>query len=379
MRSGDTSLLRRQNTVAVMTLLRDGDPRSLTDLAAEAGLSRPTVEGIVESLDAAGWITSVAAPAGQPGRPGRLYGFRDDGGHVLGIDIGSATIRAAVADLSGRIVGETTRAVSPEDGRAARLSAMHKTARAALRKAGVTADRIGAVCVGTTGTVDADGTVGLSDALPDWSGVDLAGAIREQYDGAVVIENDCHLAATAEAWKGVATGLGNVVYIHCGHRTGAGILIDGRLYRGAHGMSGEIGALPVIGWHRAAAHLTEYGRATGAKGFDAKAVFAAAAAGDADAERAVTRYAADLAEGVAALVLTLDPHLVVLGGGVSAAQDDLVRPLAAALKPLCLRVPELAISTLGERTVLVGALKHALDTFDAELYRLDEPLARPRG
>ena len=104
MRTGDTSRLRRQNTVAVMTLLREDEPKSLTDLAAAAGLSRPTVEGIVESLDAAGWIISAAAPLGQPGRPGRVYGFRDDGGHVLGIDIGSSTIRAAVGDLAGRVV-----------------------------------------------------------------------------------------------------------------------------------------------------------------------------------------------------------------------------------------------------------------------------------
>ncbi|MFE6997819.1 ROK family protein [Microbacterium sp. NPDC057659] len=351
-----------------MRALRTRGAIGLTELAQETGLSRPTAEGIVDALSDSGWIVEEPAPAGQPGRPGRVYSLRADGAYVLGIDIGSATVRAAVADATGAVLAEQTVAVDPAAGRDDRLTATHSTALAAVAASGLSPEMLAAVCVGTTGTVSADGKVSLSDALPGWTGTDLAGSLAEIFSCPIRVENDCHLAAAAEAWAGVAAGRSNIVYIHCGLRTGAGILIDGRVYRGAHGMSGEIGALRLLGWHRASAHLA------GAHSHGAVDVFTRAAQGDPDAERAVHGYASDLAEGIAALVLTLDPEVVVLGGGISGAGDRLVTPLRAALTEMCLTTPELAISALGDRAVLTGSLKHAIDLFESRLYDPDHPL-----
>ncbi|PWI44846.1 ROK family protein [Streptomyces sp. ICBB 8177] len=96
-------------------------------------------------------------------------------------------------------------------------------------------------------------------------------------------------------------------------------------------------------------------------GQDPKRVFAAAREGDRSAAAAVRRYVRDLAVGTSALVLTLDPQLVVLGGEFSEAADLLVEPLVTELNRVCVRTPEVKASTLGEECAVLGAVRLALD------------------
>ncbi|MFI6291142.1 ROK family protein [Nonomuraea sp. NPDC050790] len=359
--------------------MRSRGPLGLTDLAKGAELSRPTVEGLVEELLAAGWLRELPPETGQMGRPARLFTFHAEGGHVLGIDIGSYTLRAGVSDLDGTIVGTHAEQIASTAGRADRLAALRTAIAGALKASGITADRIAAVCAGTTGVVTAEGVVKLSVGLPEWTGLDLAGELRETFDCPILVENDCNLAALAERWRGQAGSVDDLVFVLAGVRTGAGILVGGELLKGVNGAAGEIGALPLIGWHRAPAHLTGFrDLPSGTQPQDAAAqVFAAARSGDAAAEWAVDQYARDLAEGIAALVLTVDPELVVLGGGVSRSGDVLLAPVRRHLDPFCLATPVVAISDLGEQAVLLGAVRRALDHVDARLYDTDTPLPKP--
>ncbi|MEV0582229.1 ROK family transcriptional regulator [Nonomuraea sp. NPDC050310] len=376
-RGGDTSRLRRINLSTTLRALRGQGPIGLTDLARRAALSRPTVESLVEELLAAGWVKELPPETGQMGRPARLVAFRGEAGHVLGIDVGSYSIRATVADLDGAEVARHTERVSAAAGRAERLAVLHATAEGALAASGLDARDLAAVCAGTTGVVTAGGVVRLSYGLPEWTGLDLAGELRRHYSCPVLVENDCNLAALAEGWHGEARGVSDVAFVLSGVRTGAGILIGGKLHRGGHGGAGEIGALPLVGWHRAPSHLNAYpGLPPGTAPEDtAGLVFADARAGEPAARWAVEQYAHDLAEGIAALVLTLDPDLVVLGGGVSRSGDVLLDPLRRHLDPLCLQPPALTVSVLGDQAVVLGAVRHALNHVDAQLYDIDTPLA----
>ncbi|MFG6197671.1 ROK family protein [Nonomuraea sp. JJY05] len=378
-RGGDTSRLRRINLVTTLRTVRSRGPLGLTDLAKEAALSRPTVEGLVEELLAAGWLRELPPESGQMGRPARLFGFHATGGHVLGVDIGSYTIRAGVADLEGTVVAAHDEQIAATAGRAERLACLRTAIAGALEAAGLSAERIAAVCVGTTGVVTAEGVVKLSVALPEWTGLDLAGELRTSFECPVLVENDCNLAALAERWRGQACSVDDVVFVLSGVRTGAGIVVGGELLKGARGGAGEIGALPLVGWHRAPVHLTGFqGLPPGTAPRDAAAqVFAAARSGDPAAQWAVDQYARDLAEGIAALVLTVDPELVVIGGGVSRAGDVLLAPVRRHLDPFCLEPPVVTISDLGEQAVVLGAVRRALDHVDARLYDFDAPLPKP--
>ena len=184
------------------------------------------------------------------------------------------------------------------------------------------------------------------------------------------MENDCKLAALAETWRGVARYAKDVVFLLAGLRTGAGLIIDGKLHRGFANWSGEIGALPAAGWLRAPAHLHNWlarnGRPDVSDEFES--VFFAARGGDREAVRAVRGYVRDLAVGASALVLTLDPELVVIGGGFSRSADVMVEPLRRELDRWCLRTPEIRISAFADEGVALGAVRLALEQVESAVY-----------
>ncbi|MBB2748329.1 UNVERIFIED_ORG: putative NBD/HSP70 family sugar kinase [Microbispora rosea subsp. rosea] len=351
---GDLSRLRQLNSLAVIKALQGGTSLTLTEVAKHTGLSRASTEDVVRELLQKGWLTEAEPTAGGVGRPARRYRFRAEAGRVLGIDIGGHNVRAVVADLDGTVQNTARVPVTPEMGRAERLEAVDRAVTECLETVGLTGGDVWASGVGTTGLVDGVGRVVLSEALPEWTGVDLATHVRRLVPAPVLVENDSRLAALAECWRGVARYAKDMVFLLAGLRTGAGLVIDGKLHKGFANASGEIGALPVLGWIRAQEHLS------GASG-EAGDVFAAARAGDRAAAAAVRRYVRDLALGTSALVLALDPQMVVVGGGFSRSADVLIDPLRRELDRWCIRTPEVRMSALGEEGVVLGAVRLALD------------------
>lgn len=351
---GDLSRLRQLNALAVIKALQGQPSLTITEVAKRTGLSRASTEDVVRELSQKGWVAEAGATAGVVGRPARRYRFRADAGRVLGIDIGAHKIRAVVADLDGDVQHSARVTVTPEMGRLERLEAVDRAVAECLQNAGLTGGDVWASGVGTTGLVDGTGRVMLSEALPEWTGVDLAAHVRGLAPAPVLVENDSKLAALAECWRGVARYAKDMVFLLAGLRTGAGLVIDGKLHRGFANASGEIGALPVLGWIRAQEHLS-------AANGEAGDVFAAAREGDKAAAAAVRRYVKDLALGVSALVLALDPQMVVVGGGFSRSADVLIEPLKRELDRWCIRTPEVRMSALGDEAVVLGAVRLALD------------------
>ncbi|WP_328915226.1 MULTISPECIES: ROK family transcriptional regulator [unclassified Streptomyces] len=367
----DLNRLRELNSLSIVRALRGNPPSTVTELAARTGLSRPSADVIVQALVADGWA-AVVEPSGNSivGRPARRYQFRADTGHVLGIDVGGHKILAMIADLDGTVVHSTRIAVAPEADPATRLAAMDTVIADCLAGAGMSGDDLWAVTVGVTGPVDATGRTTLFTPLPGWTSVNPAEHLGARFAAPIRVENDCKLAAVAERWHGVARDADDIVYLLAGMRTGAGLIIDGTLRRGYGGAAGEIGALRQVRWLDAPAHLQNCPGLPETVAPDDAAgwVFSAARAGDKAARTAVRRYVRDLAVGTAALVLTLDPQIVVVGGGYSRSADILLEPLERELQRLCLRVPEIRASTLGDEGVALGALRLALDEVDNRLF-----------
>jgi predicted NBD/HSP70 family sugar kinase len=371
----------------VMGELRSAPTLTLTELSRRTGLSRASTEDVVRELLEGGWLAEVPAASGMVGRPARRFRFRADAGRVLGVDIGGHKILALVADLDGTVLHSVRVAVTPAMGRMERLAALDGAVAEAVAGAGLTTADLWATGVATTGLVDGAGRVMLSEALPEWTGVDVGTHLRRLVGGPALVENDSKLAALAESWCGAARYAKDVVVILAGLRTGAGLIIDGKLHRGFGNAAGEIGALPASGWIRAQEHLRAWpprsgpapGRAGAGRGADthadkaadqeaaAEAVFEAARAGDRKAAAVVRRYVRDVAVGAAALVLTLDPELVVVGGGFSRSADLIAEPLRRELDRWCIRTPEVRISEFGDEGVALGALRLALDHVDREL------------
>jgi predicted NBD/HSP70 family sugar kinase len=379
----DLSRLRELNSLSIVRALRDHPPSTVTELSQRTGLSRPAVDVIAQGLVTDGWASVLEPGASSAvGRPARRYRFRSGAGHVLGVDVGVHKVLALLADLDGNIVHTVRHAVDAEAGPGERLAELDKVIESCVAEAGKAPADIWAVTAAVTGAVDAAGQTSFFTPLPGWKSVNLAAHLGDRFACPILVENDCKLAALAERWKGAATDADDIVYVLGGMRTGAGLIIDGVLRRGYGGAAGEIGALKQVRWLDAPGHLQNCPGVPATVGPDDAAawVFNAAREGDRAARRAVNRYVKDLAIGAAALVLALDPQVVVFGGGFSRSADLVLDPLRRELEQLCLRMPEVRASTLGADSVALGALKLSLNEVDARLFSsgLSAPVAPRR-
>ncbi|CAM5309153.1 transcriptional regulator [Streptomyces spiroverticillatus] len=382
---GDPSLLRRINSAVVLHALRGADAAdspTLTDLTRVTGLSRPTVEGVVEGLMETGLVVEAEAEEGgakRQGRPARRFRFRAEAGHLLGIEIGPHRISALISGLDGRIVGAGSREVDESASADDRLERVRVVVADVLRRAGVARSSLRAVGVGSPGIVEADGTVRLGTALPGWTGLPLGERLRRSFRCPVLVENDANTAAVAEHWKGVGQDTDDMVFVLAGLSPGAGSLIGGRLHRGFGGAAGEIGALHLLGQEdRPESLLSTTDEPLHPLDEQAvAAVFAQAKRGDERARAAMDRFLQRLVHDVAALVLALDPELVVVGGW-AAGLDGVLDPLRTELERFCLRPPRVALSLLGEASVATGALRLALDHVEEQLFAVETTVTARR-
>ncbi|GAA3800234.1 ROK family transcriptional regulator [Streptomyces phyllanthi] len=379
---GDPSLLRRINSAVVLHALRAAEHATLTEITRVTGLSRPTVEGVVEGLVETGLVVEQAAEEGatrRQGRPARRFRFRAEAGHLLGLDIGAHRVTALLSDLDGRVLGTLSKDVDEKAPADERLERLRSTVAELLRRAGVPRGSLRAVGVGSPGIVEADGTVRLCTALPEWTGLKLGERLSRSFKCPVQVENDANAAAVAEHWKGSAVESDDVVFVLAGLSPGAGSLIGGRLHRGYGGAAGEIGALHLLGLGATPeALLSTTNEPLHPLDEQAAAeVFAHAREGDAQALAAVERFTQRLVHDVAALVLAIDPEVVVIGGW-AAGLDYVLDPLRDELARCCLRPPRVTPSKLGEAAVATGALRLALDHVEEELFAVESTVTARR-
>ncbi|MFK0195136.1 ROK family protein [Kitasatospora sp. NPDC090308] len=355
---GDPAVLRRLNLEAVLRALRGREPMTTSQISKAASLSRQTVDQVLDDLARLGWVEEVA-PGKSIGRPARRHRFRADAGHVLGIDVGAHSVLLLLADLDGRLIDTRRAALAAGPTREERLAAIRDAAAGLLAEH--PAARLRALCVGVPGIVDGTGRVRLSTPLPEWNDLHLAEEASGWFDCPAFAENDANLAALAEHWRGAAQGTDDFIQLLTGHRTGAALVLGGRLHRGRTGAAGEIAGLAILGWD--GSDLADLrGEA------DTAQVFAAAADGDPAALDRVERFARTYAQGTAAMVLTVNPDLVVISGGISVAGEILAVPMRRHLGRLCLDAPEVRASQLGAETVALGAVRLALDHVDRNLF-----------
>jgi predicted NBD/HSP70 family sugar kinase len=395
---------------AVLDALRAGGPMTGSDLIDATGLARPTVHVVCNDLIRLGWIRETGSrPAGdrRRGRPARCYEFQSRAGFVLGVD---ATDRVTVrlADLRGDRVAESSEPLAnvsvPADER---VAAVWRHIGRVLDRAGVEPSRVLAVTVGVPTAVDADGRpLGREAYLPGLPGRDLGPEIGGRFGWPVLVENDANLAAWGERWRGVAAGVDDLVVMLADERLGSGLFSDGRPVRGHRGGAGELRVLELVervgstygmAWlvrtigAAAVAALGPSGPA-GPKGKRGRVlwdlaggdpaavgtgtVLKAARAGDEVALEVVDEVADRMAHAVAAVAGLLNPELVVIAGAVAEAGDLFLDRIRDRLAPDLIDLPpRLAMSSLGDQAVVVGAVRMALDHVEASL--LGSPGAAP--
>jgi len=389
---GTPSLLRALNERAVLELIRNNGSVSRAEVARRSGLSKPTVSQALTGLLGSSLVREVGRSTGRKGPGAVLYELNPESGWVVGIDVGRRWVRATLADIAGRIVArrdEHARARSS----AALVHQIGGIAHALAGDAGLGWDQVTHATVGNPGVLDpSKGKLALAPNLPGWGKQGLVEAIQAELGTNTSFENDVNLAALGELARGAGRGVANFVFLWVGTGVGLGIVIDGRLYRGAAGAAGEIGYLPlgpgdphdrslrrrgVLEEATAGAAVVHAARRNGVRAASPKSVFAAARRGDAAAVRAVAEEAGRIALAIAAVAPVLDPELVILGGGVGEGGGDLLlEPVRRELRGLSPFRPRLAVSELADEAVLHGAVAVALDAAQEEVFDRTRDLER---
>ena len=389
---GTPSLLRAMNERTILELIQLEGALTRAEVARQSGLSKPTVSQALAGLEQAGLVHVAGRSTGRKGPGAVVYELNPRSGFVVGLDIGRHWLRAALADITGTVVARrqeraarSARALVPQIARLA-----HQVAA----EGGLEWSQVTHATVGNPGVLDPTRrTVALAPNLPGWGRPGMLEALAEQLGGQVGFENDVNLAALGEQWRGAGRGVSDFVFLWVGTGVGLGIVIDGRLHRGAGGAAGEIGYLPLgmddphdpasrrrgaLEESAGAAGVVRAARALGMRPpLSAKAVFAAARAGDKLAERVVASEAARIALAVASVAPVLDPELVILGGGIAAGAGDLLTGMVAKeLEQISPFRPRLAPSELGDEAVLSGAVATSLAAARAEVFNRSRDLDR---
>lgn len=382
------STARAINDRLALRLLQQEGPLTAGQLKQLTGLSRPTVADLVERLIAADLIEVVGESGEQRRGPNaKLYGIVADLAYLAALDVRTEGVSVLVSDLLGRVLAEASVPIGDDTGTGPAVEQAVTLVERTAKEAGV--DRLHTVGIGAPGLIDpVTGELRNSTGLPEWHRR-LVAALQERLPEARIhVENETNLAALAEQRDGAARDRDTFVLLWLGHGTGAAVVLDGALRRGASGGTGEIGFLPVPGtrglpsatgcdggFHSLAGSAAivelagEYGVTGAAAGSEPVAAVLVGRAVAEEANGFLDVLADRLAVGVSSVVAVLDPGCVVLGGEVGqAGGEELAARVHQRVRRMSPLPTEVRSSALGGGAVLRGALLTARDRAQDELF-----------
>lgn len=377
---GTPALARHQRTPALLlATIRDLGGVTRADLSRLTGLSRSAVAHAVAALLADGLIAERepgGGHAGQRGRPATLLTPSRPPGHVVGIDFGHAHIGVAIADTTGDVLAESRLGADVDHHADEVLDMSARMTRDLLSQAGVPLSQVIAVVAGIPGPVDPRTRALRPPAiLAAWAGRDAGHELASRLGLRVEVANDADLGALGELRYGAGRGRRDFVYVKASHGVGAGLVLGGRIYRGAAGIAGEIGhtSLPdaaewcrcgnrgcletVVSLGPLSRRLARIGipPAAGGAGWPASPLQE-----NALAVRVLTEAGRILGRALADLCNCLNPEAVILGGEIGTAGPPLVAGVRESIdryaQPAAAEAVQVLAAGLGARSELMGAV-----------------------
>jgi glucokinase len=316
----------------------------------------------------------------------------------LGIDLGGTNIKSGVVDDSGRPISSVSVETHADRGPEVGLNNLAEAGRLAVQASGISWNDVAAVGLGSPGTMDIPGGMLLDPPnLPGWDNLAIRDRLGERLGKPTVLQNDANAAAYGEYWAGAGRNTKSLVMFTLGTGIGCGIVEGGLIVEGRHSHGAECGHIVIqmdngrlcsCGQY---GHLEAYASATAvvkrahealesdtgsslhdalARGvLSSRAVADAAHRGDALAQRLMRETARYLAVGAVCLMHTIDPDLVLFGGGMIAAGPPFLDDIRGRIKELAFPIPaaktRIAFAELGGDAGFIGAAGCARQTFGA--------------
>jgi glucokinase-like ROK family protein len=390
---GSQSSLHRANLERVVRAVRMAGSLTQAEIARTTGLSAATVSNIVRELKESGTVQVTPTSAG--GRRARAVSLSGDAGAVVGVDFGHSHLRVAVGNLAHQVLAEEAEPIDVDASAAEGFDRAEQLVHRLIASTGIAREKLIGVGLGVPGPIDVEtGELGSTSILPGWSGTHPREELAARLGVPVYVDNDANLGALGEQVWGNGRGAADLAYIKVASGVGAGLVINGQIYRGPGGTAGEIGHItldesgPVcrcgnrgcLETFTAARYVLPLLYSSHGTDLTMARVVQLAREGDPGCRRVVADLGRHIGSGVANLCNLLNPSRVVLGGDLAEAGDVVLGPVRDSVAryaiPSAARQLTVVPGTLGGRAEVLGALALVLSEMgDATL--LDTSAAAP--
>jgi predicted NBD/HSP70 family sugar kinase len=386
---GHINALGSSVTSDLFQILRDGQPRTRTELSAMTGLARSTVALRIDALMRLGLVGPVGDAVSTGGRPSSQFAITASERVVLAVDVGASHVRIAISDLTGRIQAEDGEGILVTAGPEAVLGWVENAARGLLEKLGRDNSDLLAIGIGLPGPVEhSTGRPINPPIMPGWDRFDVPGWFRDSFAVPVLVDNDVNIMALGErefAWPDVD----HLVFVKVATGIGSGVISGGLLQRGAQGTAGDIGHVYVArgsevpcqcgnrGCLEALASGPAIGRALKEVELRAETsqdVVELVKRGNIDAIQAVRQAGRDIGEVLTTCVSLINPSAIVIGGALAQAGEHLIAGVREVVytrsMPLATEHLQITQSKAGPDAAVLGAsmlaIHHALSPVNIE-------------
>ncbi|MFB6508562.1 ROK family protein [Streptomyces virginiae] len=370
---GSQSSLHRANLERVVRAVRLAGSLTQAEIARATGLSAATVSNIVRELKDGGTVEVTDTSAG--GRRARSVSLSGDAGIVIGVDFGHTHLRVAVGNLAHQVLAEESEPLDVDASWADGFDRAEALVGRLIADIGVGLEKVIGVGLGVPGPIDVEsGTLGSTAILPGWAGINPRQELSQRLGVPVYVDNDANLGALGELVWGSGRGLKDLAYIKVASGVGAGLVINGQIYRGPGGTAGEIGHItldesgPVcrcgnrgcLETFTAARYVLPLLQGTHGPELTMERVVELAREGDPGCRRVITDVGRHIGSGVASLCNLLNPSRVVLGGSLAEAGELVLAPIRESVGryaiPSAARQLSVLTGNLGGRAEVLGAL-----------------------
>jgi predicted NBD/HSP70 family sugar kinase len=379
----DISGHRDSNTSDLFQIMRDGQPRTRSELAITTGLARSTVALRIDALMRLGLLRPVSDAISTGGRPSTQFSLNSSSHSVLAVDVGASHVRVAVIDLTGSVIAEVSDRLDIAEGPVAVLDRVISLGTELVKSGDTKGRALLAVGVGLPGPVEhATGRPINPPIMPGWDRYDVAGTLGEHFGVPVLVDNDVNIMALGErqlAWPEVD----DLLFVKVATGIGAGVISGGTLRRGAQGTAGDLGHVYVPRGaeiycrcgNRGCLEALASGAALGRQlqtedgaALSSLDVIERVRQGDIEAIQAVRQAGRDIGEVLTTCVSLINPSTIVIGGSLSAAGEFLIAGVREAIytraTPFATQHLEITRSRMGADAAIAGAgvlaIEHAL-------------------
>jgi predicted NBD/HSP70 family sugar kinase len=358
----------------LLHLIRSGRARTRGELGQVTGLARSTVAQRIDALKTAGLIVELdeAAPS-TGGRPPSLLGFNAEAGLILAADLGAHHSKVSVSNLLAEPIADVTAEIDIDLGPIEVLAWLDQAFRGLLVEIGRPISEVRGIGIGLPGPVDfAHGMAVNPPIMAGWHMFSVAEHFRGLYEVPVLVDNDVNIMALGEYWV-MEPKVEDFLFIKVGTGIGSGLILGGRLHRGAMGAAGDIGHIQTTsddaicrcgnygcleataGGGAIAAHLRELGYDTSYARDVAKLV----QEGNREATQRVRAAGRLIGQVLASTVNLLNPALIMVGGDMAKAESQLLAGIREVVYQRSTTLStinlQLTVSSLGDLAGVTGA------------------------